>query len=162
MLAAVPLTFALGLDAGAVDQQVKRTLRAAVWNVHGQGFLAPAERAEIRHGPVEAGQPQEALDEACRLPEGHAEQHFQGQARLDRGVAILRLPASPASRRRHPDHVRIEPDRQGATLLQRFVVGRPVLGLVARRYGAAHAPQLPRWIHQMNPSRPLRNKADVK
>ncbi|WP_206078493.1 hypothetical protein, partial [Poseidonocella sp. HB161398] len=36
--------------------------------------------------------------------------------------------------------------------LQRFVVGRPVLGLVARRDGSAHADQLPRWIRKMNPS----------
>src|SRR6056297_953290 len=114
--------------------------------------LAPAQSAEIRHRPLEADQPQKALDEACGLPEGHAEEDPHRQARLDRGIAILRLPASLAGRRRHPDHVRIEPDRQGAALLQRFVAGRPVLGLGARRDGSAHAGQLPRWIHEMNPS----------
>src|SRR6056297_3496976 len=76
--------------------------------------LAPAQSAEIRHRPLEADQPQKALDEACGLPEGHAEEDPHRQARLDRGIAILRRLASLAGRRRHPDHVRIEPDRQGA------------------------------------------------
>lgn len=38
--------------------------------------------------------------------------------------------------RRHPLHVRIKPDCQGATLLQCFVLGQPVLGLLSRRGGA--------------------------
>jgi hypothetical protein len=52
MLAGVPLTFAFGLDAGSVDQQVQRPLRATVGNVQSHSLLAPAERAEIRHRPV--------------------------------------------------------------------------------------------------------------
>ena len=39
MLARVPLTFAFDLDAGAIDQQVQGTLRAAIGNVHGEGLL---------------------------------------------------------------------------------------------------------------------------
>jgi hypothetical protein len=68
MLARVPLAFALDLDARAVDQQVQRPLGAAVGDVHSQGLLAAADRAEVRHRPVEADQPQEALDEpvVCR------------------------------------------------------------------------------------------------
>src|SRR6056297_2303711 len=154
MLAGLPLTFALRLDAGAVDQKVQRPLRAPVGNTHSQGFPAPA-RAVLKSGtarPVEADQPQKALDDPRGLPAGHAEEDFHRQACLDRGIAILWLPASLAGGRWHPDHVRIEPDRQGAALLQRFVVGRPVPGLVARRDGSAHAGQLPRWIHEMNPS----------
>ena len=126
--------------------------------------LPPAQRAEIRHCPVEAHKPQEALHEPGRLTGRHcrsdqwrsnvehAEEHLHRQAGLDRGIAILWLPPALARRRRHPGHVRVEPDRQGAALLQRFVVGRPVLGLVARRDGSAHAGQLPRWIREMNPS----------
>ena len=57
MLAGVPFAFAFRLDAGAVDQQVQRPLGAAVGNGHHQGLLAPAQRAEIRHRPVEADQP---------------------------------------------------------------------------------------------------------
>jgi len=41
------------------------------------------------------------------------------QARLDCGIAIQWRPALLAGGWRHPDHVRIEPDRQRATLLQR-------------------------------------------
>ena len=39
MLARVPLTFAFDLDAGAIDQEVYGTLRAAIGNVHGEGLL---------------------------------------------------------------------------------------------------------------------------
>lgn len=134
------------------DQKVQRPLRATVGNAHSQGLLAPAQSAEIQHRPVEADEPQQALNEPGCLTERHAEEDLHRQACLDRGIAILRLPTSLAGRRRHPDHVRIEPDRKGAALLERFVVGRPVLGLVARRDGSAHASQLPRWIHEMNPS----------
>lgn len=102
-----------------IDQKVQWPLRAPVGNTHSQGFLAPAQRAEIRHRPVEADEPQKALHEPGRLTERHAEEHLHRQARLDRGIAILWLPASLARRRRHPGHIRIEPDRQGAALLQR-------------------------------------------
>ena len=40
MLAGVPLTFALDLDPGAIDQQVQRPLGAAIGDVHGKGLLA--------------------------------------------------------------------------------------------------------------------------
>lgn len=74
MLAGVPLTFAFGLDASSVDKQVQRPLRATVGNVHGHSLLAPAERAEIRHRPVQADQVQKALHEPGSLPERHAEE----------------------------------------------------------------------------------------
>ena len=85
----------------------------------------------------------------CR---SHAVQHLHRQAGLDRAVAVVRLPASLPCRRSLPDHGGVEPDRQRATLLQRFVIGRPVPGLVGGRSGSAHALQLPCWIHKMNPS----------
>ena len=68
MLAGVPFAFALNLDAGAIDQQVQRTLGAAIGDVDGQGFLAARQRAEVGHRPVEANQAQQAFDEPCRLP----------------------------------------------------------------------------------------------
>lgn len=40
MLAGVPLAFALDLDPGVVDQQVKRVLAATIRDVHGQDPLA--------------------------------------------------------------------------------------------------------------------------
>ena len=73
MLAGVPFAFALNFDTRAVDQQVQRPLGAAIRDVHGQGLLAPGQGAEVGHRPVEANQPQQALDEPSRLPERHAE-----------------------------------------------------------------------------------------
>jgi hypothetical protein len=51
VFARVPLPFALDLDAGAVDQQVQRTLRPAIGDVDLQGLLPPAQGAEVRHRP---------------------------------------------------------------------------------------------------------------
>jgi hypothetical protein len=93
VFARVPLPFALDLDAGAVDQQVLRPLRLAIGDVDLQGLLASAQGADVRHGPIEADQPQEALDEAGRLAQRHAEQHLHGQAGLDSSIAEDRLSA---------------------------------------------------------------------
>ena len=68
MLARVPLPLTLDLDANAVDQQVQRTVRSTMGNVHFQVLLATRQGAEIRHGPVRTDQPQKALNEPCRLP----------------------------------------------------------------------------------------------
>ena len=103
--------------------------------------------AEIRHHRVDANQLQPAVHEPGRLPDRHAEQDLYGQVCLDRGVATLPPPASLAGRWRHQSHVRIEPDGQGATLR----LGQPVLGLVARRDGSAHAGELPRWFRAIIP-----------
>jgi hypothetical protein len=58
MLARVPLALTLDLDPSAVDQKVQRTLRPLMGNVHGKRLLAAAERAEVRHVPVQADEPQ--------------------------------------------------------------------------------------------------------
>ena len=83
----------------------------------------------------------------------HAEQHLHGQACLDRGIAVIRLSAAIAGRRGFPGHRGIEPDRQRATALERFVIGGPVPSLVGGRGRSAHAAQLPHWIYKMNPHR---------
>ena len=132
MLAGVPLGFALNLDTGAVDQQVQRTLGAAIRDIDGQRLLAARQRAEVGHRPVEANQSQQAFDEACRLPKRHAKQNLHRKARLDSGVAIALLAATPACRRGIPAHLGVEPDRQRAPALERFIVGWPVPGLVGR------------------------------
>ena len=98
MFAGIPLTFTLGLNAGAVDQKVQRALRTTIGDIHGQGLLASAQGAEVRHGQVQAGQTQEVLDEAGRLPKGHAEQDLHRQARLDRRVTVFRLPTALVGR----------------------------------------------------------------
>ena len=40
-----------------VDQQMQRALRSTIGNVDLQGILAAAERAEVRHDPVQIDQP---------------------------------------------------------------------------------------------------------
>jgi len=104
MLARVPLTFALDLDTCAVDQQVQRTRRAAVGDVDLRGFLVPAQRAEVRHSPVQIDQPRQALDEPSRLAERHTEQQFHRQAGLDRAIAVVSLSAAFAGRGGLPSH----------------------------------------------------------
>ena len=96
MLAGVPFAFALDLDPGAVDQKVQRTLGATIWNADGEGLLAAAQRAEVGHRPVEADKPQQAFDEAGRLPQRHAEQNLHRQTCLDGGVTVGLLAAMPA------------------------------------------------------------------
>ena len=76
VLAGAPLTFALDLDACAVDQQMQRPLGTAVGNVDGQGLLAVAQRAEVGHCPVQPDQASQAFDEASGLPQRHAKQHL--------------------------------------------------------------------------------------
>ena len=74
-------------------------------------------------------------------------------------TTVVGLAAALACRRSLPDHGGIKPDRQRAAALERFVVGGPVPGLVGGACGFAHAAQLPHWIHEMNPSRVLCNRA---
>ncbi len=161
VLSGVPLPFAVNFDAGAVDQQVQRPLRATVWNVDLQGLLATAEGAEVGHCPVQTDQPQQALDKAGRLAKRHAEQHLHRQAGVDRSVTVVGLPTTLAGGLSAPGHLGIEPDRQRAAALERFVVGRPVPGLVGGECGSALAAQLPPWIHDMNPCRDLCNRAGL-
>lgn len=74
-------------------------------------------------------------------------------------MTLVRLSAAFASRRCLPGQGGIEPDRQRAGALERFVAGRPVPGLVGGGCQSAHAIQLPRWIYEMNPSQDLCNRA---
>ncbi len=90
VLAGVPLAFTLGLDPGAVRcpagiSKFSGPLPTAVGDGHIQRPLATAERAVVRHWPVQPDQAQETFDEPGRLSQRHAEQHLHRQARLDRG-----------------------------------------------------------------------------
>src|SRR5690606_22362645 len=78
---------------------------------------------------------------------------------MDGGIAVGLLAATPTCRRGIPAHLGIEPDRQRAAALERFIVGWPVPGPVGRGCRSAHVSQLPRWIHEMNPTRDLCNRA---
>ena len=79
-------------------------------------------------------------------------------------VAAERLSPSLAGRLRRPDHIRIKPalrrlraiacrptDRPRPAALECLVRREPVLGSVGRGVRSAHAFQLSRWIHQVNP-----------
>lgn len=156
MLARVPLAFSRDLDPGAVDQEMQPTLRPPIRNVDGKGIPATALGAEVGHIPVQTNQPQQAFLEPCRLPQCHAEQHLHCQAVLDSGVAVDRLSPRFASGLRSPNHVRIEPDRQQSTALERLVVRGPVQRVVGR---SAHAIRPSRWIHKMNPCQDGCNRA---
>jgi hypothetical protein len=74
-----------------------------------------------------------------------------GQQQGSRPGSHGTLPSALASRRGLPSHGGIEPDRQRAPALQRFVVARPVPGLVERWCPSARPAQLPRWIHEIYP-----------
>src|SRR5690606_30116257 len=69
------------------------------------------------------------------------------------------LATTLACRRGIPGHLGVKPDRQRAPALERFIVGWPVPGLVIRGCVSAHASQLPHWIHEMNASPDLCNRA---
>ena len=112
MLAGVPLAFSFDLDASAIDQEVQWAFRAAIGDVDRKRPLPSADGAEVRHGPVQTRQPQQALDEARRLTKRHPEQHFHGQACLDRGITEGPRSAPLAGRFGIPVHLGIEPDRQ--------------------------------------------------
>ena len=110
MLARVPLSFTLGLDPSAIDQQAERSRSATVRDGDVQCLLTAAQSAEVWDFPVEACQPQQTFDEPGGLPEGHAEQHLHCETSLDRGTAELGLTPPLACRRRMPRHLRIKPD----------------------------------------------------
>lgn len=50
-----------------------------------------------------------------------------------------------------PVYLRAEPDRQRATALERFIVGRRVGDFVDRECRSAQTTQRSRWIHEMKP-----------
>jgi regulator of sirC expression with transglutaminase-like and TPR domain len=54
MLANLSLAITQKLDPGAIYQQVQRLIHPAIEDLDIQGSLSPAQRAEIRHRPVEA------------------------------------------------------------------------------------------------------------
>ena len=92
------------LDPCAVNQEMQRTLRPAMRDVHGKGLLAATERAEIRHLPVRVNQGEQALHEPGRLPQRHPEKDLHRQAGLHGSVAVDRPSPPLACRLRRPRH----------------------------------------------------------
>ena len=109
MFAGVPFAFALNLNASAVDQQVQRTLGAAIRDIDSQCLLAARHGAEVGRRPVEANQSQQAFDEAGCLPQRHPEQYLHRETRLNSGVAIALLVATPACRHGIPAYLGVGP-----------------------------------------------------
>lgn len=110
MLAGVPIAVTLHLDPSAVDQEVHRTLRPPMRDIHGKGFLASAERTEVRNVPVQADQAKQAVNEPCHLPQRHAEKHLHSQLGLDRSVTVDGFSPVLAGRLcRRPRHLGIKP-----------------------------------------------------
>jgi hypothetical protein len=85
-------------------------------------FLAPADGTEVRHLPVQAGQLEQALRHPHRLTQRQIEQALDGQAELDRRLAVLWTAATLAAGTAVPAQILVQPDEQRATGLQRCVV----------------------------------------
>jgi len=77
------------------DQKVQRASPTTIRQVYVQRLLTAAKGAEIRHLPVQPYQLQQALNEACRLPERHAEQ-ARGSARSGLKHASGMFPGRPS------------------------------------------------------------------
>lgn len=144
MLAGVPLPFTIKFDLSTVDQVVKRTMRLPAQQVDGKALLATARGAEIRHIPVQADQPKQALDEPRGPPQGHAEQQLHRQACLDGGVAVNWLSPTLGSRLRRPHRVRIKSDRQQSSIPERLLKRGQVHDLEGRSVPPVHDLQLAR------------------
>lgn len=56
MLFAFPLAFAQELDACRIQQQVKFSLAACVWQLNIHIELPPAQGVEVRHWPIKPRQ----------------------------------------------------------------------------------------------------------
>ncbi len=111
VLARAPLALAQNLDAGAVDEKVQGASVRTVRDVDDQPPLAPAQRAEVRHRPVQARQLQQARHQPFRLSQGQPKQRLQRQAGLDRRIAEGFRATTAAFGHCQPVHLRIEPDK---------------------------------------------------
>ena len=106
--------------------------------------------------PVAQAHPRQPLHSAQhRGPESHA----RGRVLVSLLATLLSRP-EPALRRLQAIAYR-PTDRQRAAALERFVVARPVTGLAGGGCRSTHAAQLPRWIHETNPSKNLCNRARI-
>ncbi len=122
-------------------------------------FWRRQKGAEVRHRPIQSGQVKQTCHHPGGLPQRQPEERLQRQAGLDRGIGEDRLTPALAGRRGQTLRLRIEPDRRRSALRQRRVIVMPVRGAVGGGLRFAHAHQLPRWIHKVNPSSHLCNSA---
>lgn len=131
VLFALPFIFAQELDAGAVHQQVQRAGAGSVGQLHPQRLLAPTHGAVVGHPPAQVCHAQQALHKAQALAQCQAEQALDAQTKLDGSFREDVLVPSFDTGRCVPLHVFVQPDRQRPSGFERYVVRRPVGGLVA-------------------------------
>jgi ribosomal protein S21 len=60
VLSGLPFTIAEDIDAGAVHEQIERTIRTAVRDLDRQRLLPAAHRKEFGNSPIQTRQAQEA------------------------------------------------------------------------------------------------------
>ncbi len=122
MISGVPLALTFRFDASAINQQIQGADSTAIRQAHTLRLLTTAQCAEIRYGPVQPNQLQQAFNKACRLPRRKPEQHFQCQTRLDRHIAKLLLRTALAARERNSADLGIKANRQRSASLQRGII----------------------------------------
>jgi hypothetical protein len=110
------------------DQQVQRAIRTVKGDLHGQGLLPAPQRRDVRHGPVQPRQLQQASHHPASLAQWRLEKDLDRQAELDGRIAKHRRPSGSAVTRRTQDHILVDPDQQRPRLrrdaleLDQFVV----------------------------------------
>lgn len=97
--------------------------RATVEDVDFQSPLATRPRAEVRHGPVQPGQPKHAANHPGALSERPLEQHLDREAKLERRIQGHRRALRTTFRRCIPSHLLVQPDQQRFPIERGGVVG---------------------------------------
>jgi hypothetical protein len=69
------------------DQQVQRAIHTAKGDLHGQDLLLAPQRREVRHGPVQPRQLQQARQHPGSLAQWQLEKDLDRQAELDGRIA---------------------------------------------------------------------------
>ena len=151
MLARLPFAIAEELDASAVDQQVQWPIGTSIRNLDGQDLLPPAQRREVRHGPVQTRQPEQAGHHSGGLAQRELEENLDRQAELNGGIGEDRWASRPPITLCAPGHVLVHPDQQRAALAQRRVIAGPVRRAVAGGRWLAHAARVTAWIREVDP-----------
>src|SRR3954454_11800079 len=125
------------LQPGRVDHHVHRPaarLGARQRRGECQAGAAPRERGVVGHADLQAEQHRDGAEQAFGLPPRTTEGQAQQVPGLDRHLRVVARPTALTRARRPPrrERLRRDPHRQAAALLQRPVIGGPVLDAVAR------------------------------
>jgi len=116
-MCAQSLAFAQELDACAIDQQLQWQFARLVALRDLPGFPAPAHCAEVRHRPIQFGQPQQTVHHGESYPQRLAKQALDAHGELVRCVRKPREATAFAAGHLKPLHGLIQPHRLGARAL---------------------------------------------